>query len=816
MSLAEFEQELVDDIYDMLLADDKNKGITLYGDIGSGKSTIAINLANQLMEGWTIFFIEGIDSNLSPYLTWYIGTKLHSKKKLNLGGDISFGISFLPIPVSLEFGTSINTTSTNYILTPSEETIISNIKKQTDANRKILFIADNFEMWDMPSKQLLQKIMHSQLGVLPEYHLNVLIVAQSKQSIEVSIPWEYVEIPDIPDESMLHILRENGHAEQICIEDIRICAGNDLSLALMAANYYAESGKSANDFIEIMDRRCDCLPTEKQEMRKMLGSLSIIDSYFSKDEAAFFLDPTPKDKYEAEYLAEEYLQLAEDQLFIKGENRFLFASDKVKDYFRVKLAKKERYYHRRFSEFLQEHHPEDYYSRGKHLALSLQSSDTKTIVEAWQLLLLAYFRRSTETGSVDDVYSIFDKIETLINRLPISAIDAQRHVLSEFTHGYQEFGKYNFKNALLHFQAITPSRLVPACLAECQRLILLCHIQLAEDLGMIIQSADELYNTIDDICHSEDEQYCRAALVLLDAYIDRSNDRKKVNVLKNKIIQTIQDHIGVPEFDEFEACYNRKAALYYAAIVACRQTEQSIQFYRKHCNRNGIYMSLCNHSGNAIVSGQYCAAKRAIDECVSMLNNSDGWYYPSQYKVENNQILLDYLTKERNASGDREKTLFVANKAVTQFSKIIEHQYDEVSHVVLFNYIGLSMLCQTNTWELELINANRLLPDLDEFYQYYLHDLNYANALLKGDIINAKKSLEILKLLDAPLLRHYRTILQKRQLVQEDILTTQAMINSDPFEYHRIIHTECNHVQDDSCYFWGRGFLLSDLQFLSF
>lgn len=816
MSLAEFEQEIVDDLYETLITDDEDKGITLYGDIGSGKSTIALNLANQLMEGWTIFYIEGIDPNLSPYLTWHIGTKLYSKKKLKLGSDISFGISFLPVPISLEFGTSISVTSTNYILTPSEEAIISNIENQIDGNQRILFVADNFEMWDTPSKQLFQKIMHPQLGLLSEYHLNVLIVAQSKQSIEVPIIWKYVETPDIPDESILHILRENGHAERICIEDIRACAGNDILLALMAANYYSMSGENANNFIEIMDRRCDCLPTEKQEVRQILGPLSIIDSYFSKDEAAFFLDSTPKDKYETEYLAEEYLQLAEDQMFIKGDNKFLFVNDNIKNYFKVKLARKERYYHRRFSEFLQKRHPEDYYSRGKHLALSLQSSDTKTIVEAWQLFLLAYFRRSTEIGSTDDVYKILDKIETLISGLPISAIDTQHQVLDEFIQGYQEFTKYNYRSALLHFQAITPSRIVPPCLAECQRLILLCKIQLAEDLGMIIQSADELYNTIEDICHSEDEQYCRAALVLLDAYIDRSNDHKKVNILKNKIIRIIQDHMGITEFDEFEACYNRKAALYYAAIVACRQTEQSIQFYRKHCNRNGTYMALCNHSGNAIVSGQYPTAKMAVEECVLMMNNSDGWYYPSQYKVENNQILLDYLTEERNADENREKTIFAAHKAVTRFSKIIEHQYEEVSHVVLFNYIGLSMLCQTDTWESELANANRLLTYLDEFYQYYLHDLNYANALLKGDVASAKESLEILKSLDPPLLRHYRIILQKRQLVQEDLLTTQKIINGDPFEYHRIIHTACSHVQDDSCYFWGRGFLLSDLQFLSF
>lgn len=303
---------------------------------------------------------------------------------------------------------------------------------------------------------------------------------------------------------------------------------------------------------------------------------------------------------------------------------------------------------------------------------------------------------------------------------------------------------------------------------------------------------------------------------MLDAYIDRSIDHKKVNILKNKIIRIIQDHMGIPEFDEFEACYNRKAALYYPAIIACRQTEQSIQFYKKHFNRNGTYMALCNHSGNAIVLGEYPTAKKAIKECISMINSSDGWYYPSQYKVENNEILLNFLTEERNGCGEREKILVAAQKAASQFSKIIGHQYDEVSHVVLFNYIGLSMLCQTSTWESDLLNANRLLPDLDEFYQYYLYDLNYANALLKGDVTIAKSFLVKLKSLDAPLLRHYRVILQKRQFVQEDLLNNVTELIGDPFKYHSIINMKCSHLQDDSCYFWGRGFLLSDLQFLSF
>lgn len=191
-----------------------------------------------------------------------------------------------------------------------------------------------------PFKTVVTKIMHPKLGVLSEYHLNVLVVAQDKQSIDIPIPWEFVAIPDITNDSLLHILRENGYAEPSCIEDIRICAGNDLSLAIMAADYYEKNSKNANDFIEIMDCRCDRLPSDKREIKKILGPLSIIDNYFSKDEASFFLDSSPQDKYEIEYLAEEYLQLAEEQLFIRGEDKFLFANERIKDYFKIKLEKK--------------------------------------------------------------------------------------------------------------------------------------------------------------------------------------------------------------------------------------------------------------------------------------------------------------------------------------------------------------------------------------------------------------------------------------------------------------------------------------------
>lgn len=816
MNLADYQRELVDQIYNLLVNKDINRGITLYGDSGSGKSTIAHGVAEQLQEGWSVFYIEGISSELSPYLTWHIGTKLHSKQKLYLGSEVSFGISFLPVPISLEFKASPQMDKQSFVLTPSEEALVSGIKMQVGSNHNILFIADNYEVWDVPSKQFLQKLMLPQLKLLSEYHLSVLIISRENVSAENNLHWDNIPIPEISDDNILFILRQWGHSGQININDIRLCAGSDLSLALMAADYYDGNDIPPVNFNEILDKRYKGLPVKDREACSILEPLSIIDSYFTKDETAFFINSTSQDEAETEYKAEEYLELAEEQMFIAGEECYHFTSDKVKAYFRAQLSKREKLYHRKFAAYLQKHHPEDYFSRGKHLKLSLHTNDLKVIIEAWQLLFLSYIRRVSEFGNTEDIYCIFSEINSLLERLTFISSETQRHVFKELQEGYKKFSIYHYKEALYHLQSITASQLVPACLAEIQRLILLCYVQLAENSSIIKQRAEELYDTINDNIFCEDEQYCRAALVLLDVYKDRSNDATKARILQKRLNQILQQHLGRPAFEEFEACYNRKSALYYTAVIASRQTAQSIQFYRSHHNRSGLYMALCNHAGNTIVSNDYATAKQALDECINMLKNNGGVYYPSSYKVENNKILLTYLQAERNAVGNQDQVLVAAHKAVAALAQIKDRQEDEVSHVILLNYIGLSILCNSKNWQNELAKANLQLADTDDYYQYFLYDLNFASALLQGNWVKAQYELTKLKNLDVPLLRDYKQIFLKRQCEQELMLVKRKQLHGDAMKYHTIISKACSHIQDPSCLFYGRGFLLSDLQFLSF
>ena len=227
-------------------------------------------------------------------------------------------------------------------------------------------------------------------------------------------------------------------------------------------------------------------------------------------------------------------------------------------------------------------------------------------------------------------------------------------------------------------------------------------------------------------------------------------------------------------------------------------------------------MALCNHLGNSIISGNYNAAQQALLECDSILKANDGRYFPSRYKLENNRILLDFLMKEKKYKDDPKQYMAIVKDTVTALSKIMDKQTDEVSYVVLFNYLGLSMLCGTTNIEKELTDVSKELYNIDGYYQYFLHDLLFAYALLRGDITEAAKQLNVLKSLNVPLLYEYKKIFIKRQNAQENLLCTPFRYNGDPLKYHIAISSACTHVQDSSCYFWGRGFLLSDLQFLSF
>ena len=140
MNLVDYQVELADQIYDVLIKSEYGTNINLYGKTGSGKTTIGLGITEYLQEDWKVFYLCGINSEMSPYLTWHVGTRIFSQNKLKIDLSVSFGVPNLVSPV-VEVAIPLpKLEKTNFILNSCEESIISSIKKQAGGCSKILFI----------------------------------------------------------------------------------------------------------------------------------------------------------------------------------------------------------------------------------------------------------------------------------------------------------------------------------------------------------------------------------------------------------------------------------------------------------------------------------------------------------------------------------------------------------------------------------------------------------------------------------------------------------------------------------------------------
>lgn len=812
MNLVDYQRTLTKQIYDLLVEQDKGININLSGSSGSGKTTIGLGIIEYLQEDWKVFYLCGIDPEMSPYLTWHIGTKIFSKKKLNLDLSVSFGITKLASPIVEVAMPKLETQ--NLILNPCEESIIASIKKQACGCSRILFIIDDYDLWDIPSRHLVEKIMLQQLRLLEEYKVSWVFLSEKKKvNIAADLCWHSIEINNIPNSDILSVLHQNGFSESINVTEIISYARDNLRLVLLAANYYQNAKGTFNELLEM---RINTFSEEEKRAIHLLEPLSIVDTFFSQEEAAFFLNPTTLDDYESKFQANEYLSVAEEYNLIDGEQVFCFSSLEIKNYFKQKLAKGEKKLHYQFSRFLQMKHPEDYYTRGKHIQSSIIDTHNGENNKAWQMLFLAYIRWNFNYSFDEDPYNVMFEIRNLIDLNTPMQKETQLDILDKLVQGWNSFKKYDYKDSLLHLQSISESLLYLPLRAECLRVILLCFLQLADNLSSIKNTSDHLYQLIEKEDFEEDEQYCRAALVMLEVYSDRCADMSKARNLRTKLIDVINKHQYSSEFMALDASFNRKAALYYQAEIANNLTERSVYFYREYNDIKNLYMSLCNNAANAIICGKYDTARKNLNECLNMMTKYTPSYFPSTYKIINNIVLMQYLQNEHDSDGSYEKMTTFAQNALTTYKALLSKPAKEVSYVIYLNWLGLSMLCDENIWEEELVKAEEYFVDTDLFYEYYFRDLKFAGYLLRQNIDAAKTELEILNKINVPLLQPYNVIFQKRRQIQANLLEEPLSVGGNPIKYHKIIKEGCCHIQDISCNFYGRGFLLSDIQFLSF
>jgi energy-coupling factor transporter ATP-binding protein EcfA2 len=820
MQLADYQSKYLDELYNKLVIDN-HQFILFTGQKGSGKSVVVEELANLLMENWQVFLISGTGVESPPYYTWYSAANTFSNHRGFQINEITFGVSFEPIGIPVGFEMGLSLSASESVLNSNEQSIIKSIRNRIGNNEHILFIADNYSLWDSASQVLLMKIIAGKTNILgSKKRIHFILVDLSSSHINVSVNNEFfkISIHDISLENIKQVISQQPYINALELYDLEKIiqfTGFDLRLINLAVSYHQGNTESSGirTLEDLLERRISDISKEQHEVCQTLERVSIINSFFSEKEAAYLLDKEPVH-------TERILDEAANLQLIRKRHEYDFPNSEIQKYFEARLDSERKYLHYRFAQYLQESYPEDYFSRASHLYLSEKAYSEHNILEAAYLMTIEIVRRQEITNGAAES-NLEEKLAEIISCLPSEIVRIVKSNISLFLQGNVKMNQCNYVEAILCFSNLQLVYATKVFSIEVTRLIVLSLVQLADDLYEIKQKADELYDMITDSALHEDEVWCRAALILLEVYGDRHICDERFQILNKGFDIRIRKHMYQSAFRALNYKHASKAALFFNALIAIKLTEESCEYYRAYNSIPNLYFSLCNNAANRIICGEYKEASDRLQECKDIISSNKDINFPSIYKIENNDIINDFLQSEgilfdyQSRRMKKELIIIAANEAINRLQQIVGQQGSEVTHVIEFNLLSILLLIDDRDNAYRMIQKfEKEYNNLDAYYKYYYHNACISYSLLEGEYDKAASQLSIIEKFNVPLLSKYAKILNRRNYILHELV--EEKFEGNGFDYNYEFIRRDMRRQDISASFWGRGLLLSDLQFLSF
>lgn len=817
MSLIGYQQDVFNKLYH-LFVEKECSSVILTGPRGCGKNYIVENFASSPLENWQIFILKGNGELNPPYSAWYNCTPANLQN-IQLS-NISLGINFRPIGLPIGGGFGVRFSENHILFNENEQSIIKIITNKSLGSNHILFVVEDYSSWDTSSKELLfkikslreklfgvNKVVHSLITVSKSEIDNILI---EDNDVLITIEDESISIDDIRN-----IIESKLNIDILQIPDIdKIIdfTGKDIDLIILAIHYKDgnTTALEVNSFQKLLEKRVASIPQNQRKICRILECVSILNNFFSEKEAAYLLEGNQAS-------TERSLDKAVDMRLICKKQEYDFPNDEIRIFFENRLDSEKKYLHYKFSKYLQNNFPQDYLNRAYHLSMSGKAYSDHNLLEAVYLLSLEIARRMDVTGFLPDSI-LMRNLDDMIAQLPSMVQKIIKTNINDYLTAQNQLHQGFYSDAIMHLNNLNLIFASRVFYIDVQRILLLSHVLLADDRNEIKRLSEDLYENISDASFHEDELWCLVALVLFEVFGDRNVDLEKFKHIKKGFEERIRIHMYQSTFCALHAKYASKSILFYNAMIAAKMTEESCQYYRDCNSFSNLYLSLCNNAANKIVCGDYNLALESLQECKSITEKNSDTYFPSFYKIENNIIIAEFLKKEGRLlnydSRDRNTILEAASIASKQLVSIQNQQGVEISHVIEFNIISMYLIGgQIEKAENLCKKFEYQYNQLDPFYRYYYHNACFALCLLNRLHLQASEHLEKLENLDVILLHSFSRILEERNKILHHLIDEPFI--GDSFDLNYVILKNGFRVQDTSASFWGRMFLLADLQFLS-
>lgn len=793
-----FQEKVFNELYKFLV-NEKKQIIFLSGENGCGKTETLLSLSELFDEDWKLFYIKGLSKEDPPYTAWVAEHEIiiHERKV-----SPSIGLSKIPLSnfattatVSLGYQKNI---AKDISFTENEMRIFQSLIKDAKGNENILIIADDYELWDASSKSFLEKLMRRNLKIGNKL-FHIIVVTNEKNNL---LNVAYIEMKEPSDVDYCKILNSK-YSGDINVKEIKDIAGNNFNIAFMLVEYMSNNKKAQlYEIIEYLIRSSDII--KSSDLEKM----SIINGKFSINETSFLLERTPLD-------SERILKDAKQKHFIDGNIKYYFKDEKIQKYFLSKILDQKKYLHNNFATYLQNNYPEDYYNRFYHLKLGYEAEGEINLRDALQLLLIEYARRRVLVHDKQEIKNLLDIYDATIACFQSNQREEQESIKTIFLSGLYHYLQFCYNEAFATLSTLMKYSLCSAFESEVQRMLLLCHLQLGNNIEVLVL-ANSLYKKIKSQEFIEDEQICKNSLVLLAVYIDKHEDEDKADNVLTIFNATISKHNSKERYWEMRASLNKKASLYYPPSVAVNHIDESISFYRQSVQPVNLFLSLCNSAANHMLNLDLKRATEEINECKEMINEKY-FVFPSTYKVYNNEQIIKYLSAEKKyLEKELSKKAFMEELETIykKLTSIKEMQANETSYVIELNRLSIAFLLSKDTFIEEFEELGYDLKHADSYYQFYYLDLSFAHAIIQKNYEKARSILNDIEILRPTLLKMYNNIFQSRMKIQNKLI--QSKFDGSILDYHFYFLKNSTKVQDYSFYFYMRGLLVSDLQYLSF
>lgn len=771
------------------------------GERGSGKKTLSNHIAemwNKQYNGVVYYLNASYQQTPEDYST-FKNLKIQNTNTKSAVLNI-FCESLKDIPcvgnslssmASEIFKGTIDENNQSNSFTQNEKYIFSKLHKHAHGN-PILFICNEFELWDLKSQQALSTLMKYEKNNINNkvfFILNTVSLIKGLKGINVQKKF----LNNITLEYLSEIVNQINADIELNIKQMELLteltAGN-LELIIESISLFGnETLTPGKSFYSIIEERLNNTANNAQNVLKLLRQTAFIgetvDSRLLK--LYFNMDPLNYEDILDESIRLSYLE--EKEYTISFIQQYIY--NILKD-----LNYKDRKYYIHLSKCISILYPSRYDLQMQYLYRGNLNYEADKM---FFLYLISYYRENNTEYQLCE----FDKKKLSQNSL--------YSLYVEICKGYKLYKQKKYIEAEKIISSLYCSDL--AFRFEKDYLYSL----IVTNRYYTCEEFDERINVLnvyitEEFKNKYPEMYLRAQMILAEFYAETNS---MVNVKKSlqEIIKCFSSYSATDkQMQCYEYCFKMKANAFYKVEIAAKYTRDAYIFFDKDDNRNyyisKYYLAILNHSANEIVMGNFEEAHAMLRNAYGITQNHSNLESIHENILINNLAISGYYCGQYSAAECAE----TIERIVTNLSEAADNMLLKNNQVVFWALEG--SFEKALSLSKSLYEKIQYLDDIDAYYKYFVTN-NYC--VLLWIMKKQKMAAEILHTISTlqPLPQDNAYFKARFAFLKKLIENYQAAYIIAKPDWNLYIINQNQNVVGRAWEFWGSLLLFSEFQIWS-